>query len=136
MREEKIPSAIDIAAGLWLLAAPFVLGYAHLTSARWTDLAVGAIVTAIAVSRFAGLAPSWLSWVGVAAGFWLLVAPYVLNYASYIVPLTNDLVLSMLIIGMGTWSALVLHRDRRRAGVSFASAEPSERESNRPRDPR
>ncbi|MCL6450535.1 MAG: SPW repeat protein [Acetobacteraceae bacterium] len=37
---------IPMVLGLWLIAAPFVLGYSRLTTALWNDVIVGIVVAA------------------------------------------------------------------------------------------
>lgn len=38
-------------AGIWVLLAPWAVGFAEITVALWMHVAVGAVVTALAVSR-------------------------------------------------------------------------------------
>jgi hypothetical protein len=44
-------SMVNVAAGVWLIAAPFVLGFGHdphAASSTWNDIIVGAIVVLLA----------------------------------------------------------------------------------------
>ena len=76
-------SGINIVAGLWLIIAPFVLGYEGIQAALWNDVLVGIIVAAFAVARVARplMNPS-LSWLNALLGLWLIVAPFVLATAA------------------------------------------------------
>ncbi|MDB6032359.1 MAG: hypothetical protein JWM16_2697 [Verrucomicrobiales bacterium] len=86
-------------AGIWLMAAPFLLGYYRHGSATANDILVGiliagiALATTIAPDRFRAL-----RWLNSYLGFWLMAAPFVLGYLSYdfpksgAVPTSNDLI--------------------------------------------
>ena len=67
-------SGINIVAGLWLIIAPFVLGYEGIQAALWNDVLVGIIVAAFAVARVARplMNPS-LSWLNALLGLWLIL---------------------------------------------------------------
>ena len=40
---------INGVAGIWLIVAPFILGYANITAAMWNDIIVGAVVAVLAI---------------------------------------------------------------------------------------
>jgi hypothetical protein len=52
---------LNIAAGLWLIAAPFVLGFSHLPVASANSFVVGALVAALAASAMS-LDKDFLDW--------------------------------------------------------------------------
>lgn len=113
-------SGINLIAGLWLISAPFVLGYTYLTSALWNDVIVGIVVAAIAAVRVAGpLRHASVSWINAALGAWLIVAPFVLTYSAQAAALaeqgdasgarsaaTNDVLVGLVVLALGAWSAL------------------------------
>lgn len=113
-------SGINIVAGLWLIIAPFVLGYHEIQAALWNDVLVGIIVAAFAVARVARplMNPS-LSWINAVFGLWLIVAPFVLAYGSAVeafavegaiggaqTAMWNDIIVGVIILALGVWSAL------------------------------
>jgi hypothetical protein len=68
---------LNVAAGVWLMAAPELLGYQGW--ARLNDLIVGPLAAgagAVALSEVTRL----VRWVSVALGVWLLAAPWLLAY--------------------------------------------------------
>ncbi len=72
------PSALNLAAGIWLVAAPFALGFST-RAAIANDVVVGVLVimmSAWALFTFRGI-PSWINAI---LGVWLIVAPYALEY--------------------------------------------------------
>src|SRR6185369_3281936 len=97
-------SGINILLGIWLILAPFVLGYASLQVAMWNDIILGALVLAIAMIRTFGTALGTASWVNVVLGIWLVIAPFVLNYGDNPSPRWNDIILGMLVI-IFAWSS-------------------------------
>jgi hypothetical protein len=70
----RIASAI---LGIWLTAAPFVLGYGE--PARTNDLIVGPTAAALAAIA-AWEATSPLRWLNLILGLWLMIAPWVLGH--------------------------------------------------------
>ena len=115
-------SGINIVAGLWLIIAPFVLGYVDIRAALWNDIVVGIIVAAFAVARVARplMNPS-LSWINAVLGLWLIVAPFALGYGRGVdaealaaegfvgaapTAMWNDIIVGVIILVLGAWSAL------------------------------
>ena len=103
--QARTASAVNIVAGIWLILAPFILGYTSIVQALWNDIVVGIVVAVIAAIRiFTPVRSSWLSWVNVILGFWLIVAPFILRY-PIATPRWNDIILGIIIIVLSVWSA-------------------------------
>jgi hypothetical protein len=82
----SLPSRLAVAAGAWLLVAPFVLSYSTAGAgfrAYWNDVLVGIAVIAVAAPQIAAprRLPALPS-VGVVLGTWLAAAPFLLGYAA------------------------------------------------------
>jgi hypothetical protein len=119
-------SGINIIAGLWLIIAPFLLGYDAIQAALWNDVIVGIIVAAFAVARVARpLMNPGLSWINALLGLWLIVAPFVLAYGGGIegealapegaiggaqTAMWNDIIVGVIVLVLGAWSALSARR--------------------------
>ena len=72
------PSALNVAAGIWLVASPFALNHAT-TAATVHDIVLGVVIfiTSIwALSTFRGI-PNWINSL---LGIWLIIAPYAIGY--------------------------------------------------------
>lgn len=111
-------SGINVLAGIWLIIAPFVLGYAT-TTPKTNDIWLGIIVGIIALIRiFTPLKSAWLSWLNIIAGVWLIIAPFVLNYATT-TPRWNDVILGIIVIALSIWSsgAALTHQGGRPAHI-------------------
>ena len=104
-------------AGLWLIFTAFAIRY-HIGDVRFgyhigsspevNQFWVGVLVFVIAlICAVNPSTSSWLSWVNVALGIWLVLAPFLLGYASLEVALWNEVILGAIVAGLGTWSALV-----------------------------
>lgn len=73
------PNVFTMALGLWVIAAPAVLGYGD--PAQTNDHIIGPLVAAFA------LIACWpvtrgLRWLNLLLGAWLVVAPWLLGYAE------------------------------------------------------
>ena len=79
-RSEVIGAGVvNLVMGMWLMAAPWIFGYAR-TTAGWNATIVGLVVMAIAVVRIVRPARRvWLSVVTLVLGIWLVVAPFVIG---------------------------------------------------------
>jgi len=104
---------LNMGLALWLLTAPFILGYES-QAMVWSNLASG-----VALLVFSFLSLSWrmgfARWAAGAVGLWLLGAPLIFwapSAAAYL----NDTIVGMLIIGFAVCS-------RPTPGVSCVAAE-------------
>jgi hypothetical protein len=89
----------NILLGAWLIAAPFVLGYAASTREMGNDLALGVLLIAAAGQVGAGS-------LALLGGLWLIAAPYVWHYGHLSRPFSNDIfvgILSVLVSTTATW---------------------------------
>ena len=85
---------VNTAAGLWLMAAPAVLGYAG--AAQVNDRIAGPLaVTCAFVAIWEATRP--LRRVNTVIGGWLLLAPWVLGYGAS-APLVNSLVVGVVLV--------------------------------------
>lgn len=94
---------VGLLAGIWLLMAPFVLGYTN-EVARTNDIWLGIIIGAAALLRsFMPARNKWFDWITIFAGVWLVIAPYMLGYANSVASM-NDMVLGLVSIVVSLWS--------------------------------
>lgn len=106
INQAKTASGINILAGIWLVIAPFLLGYSDFPEPTWNDILVGVAVIIIAgVKMSKPLSAAGISWVNVILGVWLILAPFVLQYEPRNA-MWNDIVLGCIIAIFGIWSAV------------------------------
>ena len=119
---------VNVALGIWLMAAPAVLGYA--APAETNDRIVGPLVATFAIIAISGVTRP-LRWVNTVAGAWLLVAPWILGYDTT-ATIVNNMLAGIVVIACslvkgtvedqfgGGWSSLwrdsELHRPNRARG--------------------
>jgi SPW repeat len=98
-----VASGFDVLAGIWLIIAPFVLGYGG-GDPYWNDIVFGAITGLIALARVAGAyRASWLSWVNALIGVWIFVSAFWLDATN--AAKTNDIVLGAVVFVLAIASA-------------------------------
>lgn len=103
----RIASALTSLVAVWMIAAPFVLGYSSLPAPTATDIVVGILVLILAGVRWAGpFQAVGLSWAIVGLGLWLILAPFVFGYATVSAPTSNQVAMGVVIAALGTWSGL------------------------------
>jgi hypothetical protein len=102
-RERNAAAGLNVLAGIWLIIAPFVLGYGG-GDPYWNDIVFGALVAVIAAARFAtGIRYAWLSWLNMLIGAWLFASAFWLDHtgrASW-----NDAILGVIVFLLGAAAA-------------------------------
>ena len=95
-----------IVAGLWLMITAYAFPYQVGSPTRVIEFWTGVLVIGIAlICAVKPSVSSWLSWVNVALGILLILAPFLLGYANRNVALWNEIILGVIIVGLGAWSA-------------------------------
>lgn len=104
----RTASGLDVLAAIWLIFAPFILGYSGVTAAVWNDIIVGIVIGVLAISRTTreGVKVAWPSWVNVILGIWLIFAPFILGYSTNTAALWNDIILGIIVAVLATWSGV------------------------------
>ena len=109
----KTAGWINVVAGLWLIAAPFLLHYRGSASIT-NDIIFGVIIGVTSlIIVFSPVHILWLSWINTLTGIWLILAPFVLNYPLQTARL-NDIVVGIIVAVAGIWSSSesTVHRER------------------------
>ncbi len=108
---------INILLGAWLIAAPFVLGYASARMQMGNDVAVGVLLIACSWWILAAAAGQvGAGGLQLLAGLWLIAVPFVWHYGQLSRPFGNDIVvgiLSGLVSAASMW--MLVARARRAA---------------------
>jgi hypothetical protein len=85
---------VNVLFGAWVIAAPFVWGFADDLPLRWDNIAVGVAVVLLAFA--AGRMPL-VRGLMVLLGGWLLISPFYFGYSKPIVS-WNNVIMGLLII--------------------------------------
>ena len=79
----RFGGAINVIAGVWLIAAPFVLGYSSTQAALWSDIVLGIAIAVIGTVWAGGtFHRPWLSAVNALVGAALIASPLVLGFVD------------------------------------------------------
>ena len=99
------PSAFIALAGVWLLITPVVVD--HGAYPWWSDIAAGAVLLAVGVTQLVRPHRSTaLSAVAAAAGGWLIMAAFVLDFHSEVGVWWNDKIVGALVLLMAVVNSL------------------------------
>lgn len=94
-------AVVNLLMGIWLLGAPYALGYAR-TPAAWNSTIVGVLVMAVAIVRlFRPATTAWLSVVTLALCVWLIGASFLLDPASTARTVNNLIVAAVILTEAG-----------------------------------
>lgn len=103
-REDALTaSGLNLLAGIWLIIAPWVLGYSG-ADPKWNDVVFGALIGILALVRISG--PSrgvGLSLVNALFGAWVFVAAFVIDSSS--TAFWNDFILGIVVFVLAMLSA-------------------------------
>lgn len=97
----------NLALAVWLFAAPWLLGYDMVRPAAWNSWILGLVIGAVSLSALI-LFSAWQEWVNVILGVWLLIAPWVMGFASTetSAALWNHVAVGLAVGGLALWDAL------------------------------
>lgn len=116
----RFASGLSLLLGLWLIAAPWALGYEG-SPAMWNEVLVGVTIAIVSIATILDpLRLAKVSWLTVALGIWLLIAPFILSYGPPLAAvegvnpaLWNDIFVGILIVVLGWLSASMVTREKR-----------------------
>ena len=107
MGQVVVASGINLILGLWLIIAPFVLGFTVHTHSEWNTIIVGILVATIAAIRiWGGRGASWLSWINAGLALWLIVSPWIYGNSDVSAIMWNDIIVGVVVLVLSAWSAL------------------------------
>jgi len=91
----------SFALGLWLACSPWALDYAHLEAAT-ASAAFAGLVIALGSHFEVSFDERAVEWFNMAAGLWLVLAPFVLGFGAELVPTVNSIAVGMLVAGLAS----------------------------------
>ena len=95
----------NLILGLWLVISPWALSYMMETIPTWNAIIVGVVIAVAAIGALVAF-HKWEEWVNVALAVWLIVSPFVLDYASNTTVLWNQIIVGALVGILALWAAL------------------------------
>ncbi len=100
---------ITFILGLWLIVAPFALGYGTVAaSSRAEDVIMGILIAAFSLwASLAPTAPAGVSWLIFIFGIWVLIAPFVLGFShASSAAVGNNVIIGIVTLILGLISAV------------------------------
>src|SRR3954463_4384112 len=101
--EARTDAVLNVIAGIWLIVAPFVLGYGD-GDPYWNDIVFGALIALVGVARvLSGTRYAWLSGLNMLFGAWVFAAAFWLDAtarASW-----NDAIVGAIVFLLGAVAA-------------------------------
>lgn len=103
----RTAGGLNFLAGLWIIFSPWAFGYFDSNGGGWNSIIVGIVITVLAASRYLGTyQSSWMSWINVLLGLWLVISPWVYGYSDNVGALWNSIIFGLIIFALAIWSAL------------------------------
>lgn len=80
-KKDMTADAVNLVLGLALFLSPWALGFSAESPTNWNAWLSGLLVAALAVAALAVFA-EWPEWLALAAGVWVALSPWVLQFSS------------------------------------------------------
>ena|SRR5579883_2997122 len=93
-----------VAAGIWLLFSPLILGFANWSVATWTSVAFGVIIAAVSLAC-TSTEQSRPVWWNVAIGILLVFAPWVVGYSGLARAATDSVLTGVFVASLSLMAA-------------------------------
>ena len=100
---------VSFALGLWLAMSPWICGYADDQRLATGNAAFIGIALALGSHFEVALDAEFAEWLNLAAGTWLAAAPFILGFATAVVPAINSIAVGTLVMALAA-SALSLDK--------------------------
>jgi hypothetical protein len=80
MTSKKVSNITSLLAGIWMVLAPFLLGFSGFVSEAWDSVLIGVIVGCLAIYRMTSQTVHvWTGTVSLILGLWAILAPFALG---------------------------------------------------------
>lgn len=91
---------LGLLLGIWLIASPFVLGFAEAEPAgMWTALLAGITLCALSLIELDAADPL-VYWLALALGAFLVAAPFVLGFNDHVAALVSSIVVALAVAAL------------------------------------
>jgi hypothetical protein len=92
---------VNVALGVWLIVAPFILATGFNPTSMWNAIVVGAVVALVALAMpYVTLA----EYANMLLGGWLIVSPFVLRFTDLSTAAWNAFIVGILVLGAALWA--------------------------------
>lgn len=106
MRIKRWQDWVNVILGLWMVASPWIFGFAADQNPAWTAWLLG-----VAIVVFAGIAvymhKAWEEAINIILGVCLIASPWVAGFADQRAPTMNSVIVGVLVTAFGVWAMLM-----------------------------
>lgn len=118
--EISLKGIASVLLGVWLMASPWVLGFAAVEPAgMWTALLAGIALTAFGMMQFDSH-DGLLYWMLMATGAAIAVSPFVLGFSDHPGALASKLATAGAVLAVSVAAILAARRSRQAGGTATA----------------
>lgn len=104
----QLASGLNAMLGAWLVISPWMLSFLPDQPATGNSIVVGVTIAVLGIARaYGAYRATWLSWLNVLLGGWLVLAPWVLTYA-HDAAAPNSAVVGITVLVLAAWSAIAV----------------------------
>lgn len=103
MEGKKAQDWINLALAVCLFVSPWALGFVDDTVPAWNARIVGVVLGVLAVATLSVFA-EWEEWANLVLGAWLVVSPWLLQFASSESAMWTHVVIGVLVAAMSGWA--------------------------------
>ena len=100
---------VGIGLGVWLLASPWMFGFTGESAATMNALIMGTILVLEEMLE-AVVHEMAEEWIDIVAGFWLIISPFVLGFATQMSAAANTIAVGLLTVLFAAWALSPLDR--------------------------
>lgn len=94
---------INLVLAVLLFISPWVLGFKGEMAPAWNAWIFGVILAILALAEISAFA-EWEEWISALLGIWLIIAPFVLSFASQTHAMWTHVILGALTAIVSFWS--------------------------------
>nr|WP_139812011.1 SPW repeat protein [Ensifer aridi] len=103
MERKKPQDWMNLVLAVALFVSPWVMGFAGELMAAWNAWIVGVVIGALALATLTAFS-EWEEWANMLIGIWLLVSPWLLNFAANVNAMWTHVVLGLLVAAISAWA--------------------------------
>lgn len=103
MEGKKPQDWLNLVFAIALFVSPWVIGFAIEMAPAWNAWIVGIVLGVLAIAALTAFA-QWEEWANLALGVWLIISPWVLQFAANMNAMWTHVVLGALVTAVSAWA--------------------------------
>jgi hypothetical protein len=103
MEGKKAQDWINLVFAICLFISPWVVGFAFEATPAWNAWIVGIVLGALTVATLSAFA-EWEEWANLVLGLWLIVSPWLLQFAANVSAMWTHVVVGVLVAAVAAWA--------------------------------